>query len=278
MDLINLGSKTARNGFQNEQDVVDIFNSWQTSPLAQEWLKKMNYKISEIENVKAVLLNKIIPKPKSDVNLQVKISWKNGEIDIQNLSVKLVSNKNGFNQIDKRRTEKYTEMWNIPDEITQILKHFSGEIPPKIKNPKDPRRMFANEFTSNEQKTLLNFLQQNRILIVSDILRGRGDFSADWMLVVVKKSKEIENWALEEIGLVMNFFGSGDIEITKRGSIKIGRITFQRKGGDGGRDTANMLQFKIDPSKLCDLRKSKNLDNIFTNNLRNPSPHKHQMI
>lgn len=76
----------------------------------------------------------------------------------------------------------------------------------------------------------------------------------------------------------MNFFGSGDIEITKRGSIKIGRITLQRKGGDGGRDTANMLQFKIDPSKLCDLRKSKNLDNIFTNNLRNPSPHKHQMI
>lgn len=278
MDLVNLGSKTARNGFQNEQDVVDIFNSWQTSPLAQEWLKKMNYKISEIENVKAILLNKIIPKPKSDVNLQVKISWKNGEIDIQNLSVKLVSNKNGFNQIDKRWTEKYTEMWNIPDEITQMLKHFSGEIPPKINNPKDPRRMFANEFTSNEQKTLLNFLRQNRILIVSDILRGRGDFSADWMLVVVKKSKEIENWALEEIGLAMNFFGSGDIEITKRGSIKIGRITLQRKGGDGGRDTANMLQFKIDPSELCDLRKSQNFGNIFTKNLRNPSPHKHQMI
>ena len=26
----------------------------------------------------------------------------------------------------------------------------------------------------------------------------------------------------------------------------------QRKGGDGGRETANMLQFKIDPTRLFD--------------------------
>lgn len=32
-----------------------------------------------------------------------------------------------------------------------------------------------------------------------------------------------------------------------------GHITIQRKGGDGGRDTANMLQFKIDPTDLFDI-------------------------
>lgn len=46
----------------------------------------------------------------------------------------------------------------------------------------------------------------------------------------------------------MNYYSSGDILITKQGSIKLGKITIQRKGGDGGRDTANMLQFKIDPT------------------------------
>ena len=46
---------------------------------------------------------------------------------------------------------------------------------------------------------------------------------------------------------VMSFFGSGSIDITSRGSLKIGKITMQRKGGDGGKDTAKMLQFKINP-------------------------------
>ncbi|MCR2123219.1 type II restriction endonuclease, partial [Campylobacter upsaliensis] len=35
-----------------------------------------------------------------------------------------------------------------------------------------------------------------------------------------------------------------------QGSLKIGKVTMQRKGGDGGRESAKMLQFKIDPCKL----------------------------
>ncbi|MEQ1762789.1 MAG: hypothetical protein ABL984_06525 [Pyrinomonadaceae bacterium] len=40
------------------------------------------------------------------------------------------------------------------------------------------------------------------------------------------------------------------MEITRAGNLKIGRITMQRKGGDGGRETAKMLQFKINPALL----------------------------
>ena len=39
----------------------------------------------------------------------------------------------------------------------------------------------------------------------------------------------------------------GDIIVTDKGSLRIGRITMQRKGGDGGRESAKMLQFKINP-------------------------------
>ena len=38
--------------------------------------------------------------------------------------------------------------------------------------------------------------------------------------------------------------------ITSRGGLRIGRVTAQRKGGDGGRPSANKLQFKIDPTKV----------------------------
>lgn len=38
--------------------------------------------------------------------------------------------------------------------------------------------------------------------------------------------------------------------MSPRGSICIGKVTIQRKGGDNGRETANMLQFKLDPTEL----------------------------
>lgn len=41
-----------------------------------------------------------------------------------------------------------------------------------------------------------------------------------------------------------------EVSITKKGSFKIGNITVQRKGGDNGRESANMLQFKINPAEL----------------------------
>ncbi len=43
------------------------------------------------------------------------------------------------------------------------------------------------------------------------------------------------------------------LKITKRVNFKIGRITMQRKSGDGGRITSNMPQFKINPAELFQL-------------------------
>ncbi len=87
-------------------------------------------------------------------------------------------------------------------------------------------------------------------LSVSDILKGRDKFAADWMLVILKDDKESYKWILKDINAVMNIFGQGKIRITDRGSLKIGEITMQRKGGDAGRESAKMLQFKINPCLL----------------------------
>jgi len=207
----------------------------------------MKYKLSEIEYVEAI----IISGYKTDVQVQVTIKLKKA-IDVENLQVKLVSNPKGFNQIDKRWVDKYTEMWDIPKSIVSILKRYTGEEKPKIQKPKDKRRMFANEFTKAEQKTMLKWLKKNQSLIISDILKGQGKFAAEWMLVAQKVAKNAR-WILKPMNFCMNYFGNGKIEITTRGNFKIGRITMQRKGGDGGRDTAKMLQFKINPAELFDI-------------------------
>ncbi|SHO80323.1 hypothetical protein MNB_SV-15-649 [hydrothermal vent metagenome] len=244
--LINRGSQTAKNGFKNEDFTVSEFNNWKDSKLAQLWLKAMEYDLSDIQSVKAI---KVKGSFKADIQVEIKIEIKLKNLtDIQNLQVKLVSNTKGFNQIDKRWLKSYNELWDIPNDVYELLQYFTGEKSPKIE-----RRMFANEFSQIEQQKLLKFFNDNKILIVNDILKGRGKFSAQWMLVILRlKDRYNIDWALEPINKVLNHFGNGEIRITPRGSFKIGNITIQRKGGDNGRATANMLQFKINPAELID--------------------------
>ena len=245
------GSKTAKDGFKNEDFVIQCFNDWENNELAQNWLKEMKYDLNDIEYVEA---HKVKGSFKADIQVEIRITIKLKSLtDVQNLQVKLVSNPQGFNQIDKRWVKNYEEMWEIPENILRILKHFTGEEKPCIENPKDERRMFATELSEQDQNDLLHFLQDNKTLIVSDILKGRGKFAAEWMLVILKIQDEEIKWVLKPINFVLNHFGNGNIEITPRGSFKIGRITMQRKGGDGGRETANMLQFKINPCEILEI-------------------------
>lgn len=238
------GSKIARDGFKNEKDVVWKFNHWETDKDAQEWLKIMGYDLDEIEYVKAIIIHGY----KTDVQAQITIKLKKA-IDAQNIQVKLVSNPKGFNQIDKRWVDTYAEMWDIPSDVVDLLKYFTGEYEP-YKQVKDKRRMFLNELSDEEQLKILKFFENNKTLILCDILKGRGKFAAEWMLVIQKVGNV--RWVLKPMNYVLNHYGSGEVVITPRGSLKLGRVTVQRKGGDGGRKTANMLQFKVNPTELFD--------------------------
>lgn len=244
MDLVELGSKTAKNGFKNEKDVCDKFMNWKNDEDAKKWLMIMGYKIDEIEFVNAIVLRGY----KADINLQVSIKLKVA-INIENIQVKLVSNKKGFNQVDKRWLKNYNNLWNFPDDVYILLKHFTGELPPYISNSRDNRRMFIDEMSEFDRIKILNWFKGNKVLILSDIIRGRGEFSAEWVLVAKRNNANTE-WTLKNINEVLQHYSEGDVSITPKGSIKIGRVTVQRKGGDNGRETANMLQFKLDPTEL----------------------------
>jgi hypothetical protein len=243
-DLIKLGSATAKGGFRNEDDIVAKFNNWKNDEDAQKWLEIMGYPINEIEKVEAMRLHRY----KTDVQVQITIYMKKA-IVAENLSVKLVSNPQGFNQVDKRWVDSYAEMWNIPKDIVKILKLFTGETRPTKSGLRDQRRMFFDEMSESDQRKVVNFFVKNRILVVSDILKGRGKFSAGWMLVALITDNE-SRWVLKSINHAMNVFADGEVRITSQGSLKIGKIGMQRKGGDAGRPTSSMLQFKINPVEL----------------------------
>jgi hypothetical protein len=140
-------------------------------------------------------------------------------------------------------------MWNIWDELVNILQEFCWEKKSGKKNLRDPRRVFLNEFSTEEQNIVLEFFNENKVLIISDIIKWRGIFSAGWMLVALNVNWE-SKWVLKSINEAMNIFAQGDVHITDKWSLKIWQITMQRKWWDGWRNTANMLQFKANPVLL----------------------------
>ncbi len=118
--------------------------------------------------------------------------------------------------------------------------------------PRDPRRLFLTEIPVYALERIISFFHSNINLVINDILRGRGGgLSADWMLVTRKipTSGQID-WVLKDMNTVCNFYAQGGITLSPKGSLKIGRITMQRKGGT---PDPTSLQFKMNPLELFEV-------------------------
>ena len=153
--------------------------------------------------------------------------------------------------------DSYKEMWKFDEDIAFGLKLFTGEINPysrpeivRNKTLRDKRRMFLDELPENLRDRIIIFFKENKNLVISDFLKSRGGLSANWMLVTrYNKNNDTTTWILKDINTAMNFFGAGEVKISPKGSLYIGRITMQRKGGT---PDPTKLQFKI---KRCELFK-----------------------
>ncbi|GMT49423.1 MAG: hypothetical protein IEMM0008_0962 [bacterium] len=174
---------------------------------------------------------------------------------IENLSLKKANSDANYNQIDKRSVNVYQEMWRFDDDIAFWLKLFTGENNIKLYSNlhfgvqlRNEKRIFFDEMPNDKIKKIVRFFKKNKILVVSDLLKGRGGLSANWILVTKwNKSDNTTTWILKDINYATNFFGGGEVKISPKGSLSIGRITMQRKGGT---PDPTKLQFKIKP---CDL-------------------------
>jgi hypothetical protein len=240
-----LGSQTAKNGFKNEDEIRDKFNDWKADEDARSWLAAMGYRPEDVIAVSAV-------KPhgeKSDVDVTIKTK---AGVKIEGISIKLVSSSNGFNQIDKRWLSHYVKMWKIPADVEAALQLFLGETPP-TKQGRSPDRMFFDELDAASQKAVIDFFEKNRARVLHDLFSGDGPHAARWFMVALK-STDKTRWVLRTDTDAIKFFGEGKVELTSHGNLKIGRVSMQRKGGDAGRDTAKMLQFKINPALLFDAK------------------------
>jgi len=254
-DLARIGSETARGGFANERAIASKFKSWKTDKEAQKWLVIMSYDLDEIEDVDAI----VIHGHKTDVQVKVIVKLKKG-FSVENISVKKANKGFSFNQVDKRPVEHYKKMWDIPEYLADLLKMFTGEISPldllkkgkitrkKYNSLRDRRRFFLTEFEEKDIQIIIDFFRKNKMLVVTDLIKGNDEYAADWMLVtLLDKQRDETKWALADINKALSIFEGGDIRISPKGSLYIGKIFMQRKGGT---PDPKSLQFKINPSLL----------------------------
>ncbi|MEO5857778.1 MAG: type II restriction endonuclease [Pyrinomonadaceae bacterium] len=238
------GSQIAKAGFKNEDEIAAKFNNWNADEDARGWLAALNFRLGDVVSVSA-------GKPHGEkADVEVVVRTKAGTEKKEGVSIKLVSGPNGFNQIDKRWLRQYVKLWSMPKDVEAALKLFLGEIPPsglaRVAN-----RMFLNELDPACQKAVVDFFTANKERIISDLIAGDGTHAAGWVMVAFKATSNTR-WTLKSTVAAAAFYSEGPVLITRAGNLKIGRITMQRKGGDGGRETAKMLQFKINPVQLFD--------------------------
>lgn len=267
-----IGSYTAKGGFENEINIVEKFNNYQSDAEASEWLSLMGYNPKKIENLIAIGLPVRISKKKAlelgatEEKIEETLKYKKADIQIkidikiesiiyrENISLKKANKSANFNQIDKRPVSTYQMMWNFNDSIKETLMQFTGEITPSYEERsslKDKRRWYLDELPKAKVEELLNFFEENKVLIFSDILRGRGAFAAEWFLITRYDLQDGNaDWFLGNINDVINFYSKGKIEISKRGGLNLGKLRAQRKGGT---PDPKSLQFKISPLDIFDI-------------------------
>lgn len=235
-------SQGAKGGFANELELLDLFKNF--DPLVFPFIDAFGYKLDEIKEIRAT---KFDPGHKPDLKLE--FVGRNGALlGVEKISVKLQSAKNGFNQVDRGWIEtRYRRLWpQMPDLVVKGLRLFTGEDKP-LGVTRNNNRMFMDELPHEHREAILHFFSSNLTQVISDVLAGRDEARASWLLV---KDKSQTSFEIRRMDSVIKGAASGGVGLTPKGSIRLGLITAQRKGGDGGAASAMNLQFKANPTEL----------------------------
>lgn len=241
------GSSIAKSGFKAEQILTDFLNS----PDGPDCLSLHNIcPKNEIKNIKA---ERLVGRKKTDV--RVSIEKTNGEVMKINLSVK--KSTADFSQLERGDLEKYRQLLNMPDKVYNLLKFFLGKSLPSgydsSKTFRETHRLFLDELTDEDQKSIIDFFDSIKKDLIHNAFLGTDPESRPHFLVTINKEdpiqsdfKEAKFTAAEKAITIA--LDTGKVLLSPRGSLKIGKITLQRKGGDGGKPKACDIQIKFNPS------------------------------
>ncbi|MBD3190139.1 MAG: hypothetical protein GF308_05825 [Candidatus Heimdallarchaeota archaeon] len=264
-----IGSRTAKRGFRNEDLVMMKFYNWEEDLIAQKWLSfickqnKQNY-----DNLSSVKVEKIAGRHKADILVQ--LIFKNNSILDAKISLKRQKGERGYNHIHRENAAEFAERFNFSPvakiallkycgvqgyspfdlyqkgELTNVEYEQYDDIPEKKKHREGTGRFYFDELEEAEQRALINNFSKNIQPILRYILRGEkgSEHPADYLLCTKDLGNDKKLFSIETIAEAIDrAYDDGVISPLNRkhSSLHMGLLTVQRKGGTGG---ATQLQFK----------------------------------
>lgn len=261
------GSETAKSGFHYETLLAEAISNTETD-LSRSVLLKLGLVLSDIKNVKVE-----VPRSRYKTDLVIAITLQDDSIVTKKLSIK--KSQANFNQLDRRSSEKMKKEFSLTEDEFRLLKFFCGDSkPPEYSESKTKshKRMFITEFTEIDQKVLLEMFEKIKIAYITSAFKGnRPEHEPDYMVTISTKKGD-NTLSLDMIHIskmedaINTYLGDASVSISKKGSIKIGELTVQRKGGDGGKESANDIQVKVRPSLILEKKKISKQDTSLTIN------------
>jgi len=264
-----IGSRTAKGGYNNEKYFRELLNYNLNTKEAQDILKQLNIDFKKIKSLK---VKKIGGKLKPDN--QIFIVFKDNTSQTMNISNKK-QDSTGFNHIDRRTVDDYATKFDLKPITRDALKKYCGVSPfspldllnkgelskseyqklvdiPEKKAHKEKEsqggRFYLNELSQEERDSVLNEFELKKKQIMHFILNGdNSEYPVDYVVgtKLLKEKNRIDHlvFPLEEIINMAceNNFILSKVRKNFGSNLKIGSITVQKKGGTG---RSTNLQFK----------------------------------
>lgn len=234
-------ANAAKRGFRAERLLIDHINQRdkQTEWVVETAVGRVGY-----GNITA---EKPGPRDKPDLLLLEQ------RVVCAGISLKTYGPGVSSNQVFRTPVEQYEREWDVPRDIAAIIRNFIG-IGDSV------ARVFFDEVGVDEASSVTKFFHQIQPHVVSSILAGKAGAAlrADWMMLHEAADEawheRVGNrdfWRLYPMSTVIDVCCSEAPAITSEGGLRLGLgLTMQRKGGDGGRASANDLQFKMSPRAI----------------------------
>ncbi len=205
--------ESIKNGFSptnlcTKKRFLGALSAWTENDSAAKWLSFMRQDVENIDTVTFESATKGMPL-KMHVKERGKRTANIVRIGYYSLSAKMRSAKIAVIPI-----EELKKIWSIPEEVFSLIEMYTVG------------KTRFREMTVYERESIRSWFFENRFLIVSDIICGRGESARDFMFFSLKKDGGTE-WFFTDVGALVGKNTQGTTEFHGE-SLKVCGISVSR--------------------------------------------------
>lgn len=215
---VDIASGLCDKSLNTKKRFLSVMNDFENDETAKKWLSVMNESPENVDIIKADPLKKDCP-----ICLYVKQKGKRSA-NISRIGFYTLSTKTKTAVVAKRSFDSLVDEWNMPERVSFLLDLYVN------------KKTKFKEMSEYEKEIIRSWFYENRFLVVSDVICGRGDSAVDFMFFTHKQDNQTR-WTFAGVGAFVAQKTSGEVSISGD-SVKVCGITVSRT-------TSGRIKFSI---------------------------------